>query len=701
MIRQAADASETSYQEALQTLQRLAGARPALPAPPEPDGPAPAPLPPRSAALPAWSEQSFRELLEVLPDAVVVIDQVGAIVLVNRQTERLFGYARDELLGQAIEILVPERMRQAHVGHRDRYLAAPRTRPLGAGMELYGRRKDGSEFPVEISLSPLGGPAGLLVTSVIRDVSDRKRTEAKFRTLVENIPAVTFFAPLDDASPELYVSPQVESLLGFSQKEWLEDPVLWHRQLHPEDRKRWNRGFAPTCASGEPFRDSYRFLAKGGEVVWVHGSANMVRDDSGRLQFLQGVAFDITPIKKAEESLREQARLATLRADISDAVTRADTLAGMLGHCAAALERDLDDVSARVWTFDEKAGVLTLTAGAEDAPARVPPGQGEVGQIATTREARHTDTSAGYPLVIEGRLLGVMTVTAGAPLSPAARQTLELIAAQVALGIKRKQAEDELLRANAVLDHRVHERTEELTRSMAELRAMTEEMRKYSYHATHDLKEPLRTILVQTQKVQRLAGDALNDEAKERVGKVIDGVARMQALLNRLRDYAHVNLDATPEPVHCEQAVVRACASLEAALDESQTEVDLTTEMPTVVGMKEHLELLFQNLIGNAVKYRDPARPPRVEVGAQRHADGWLFWVRDNGRGIEPRYWHKVFQIGTRLDTRASGWGYGLAICEKTVTRHGGRSWVASEPGQGTTFYFTLPEQPSSRPAGA
>lgn len=128
--------------------------------------------------------------------------------------------------------------------------------------------------------------------------------EARYRTLVEQLPVVTFLAALDGGVNELYVSPQIESLLGFSQKEWLDDPILWYTRLHPEDRERWHLEFARTCASGERFRSEYRFLARDGRVVWVHGEAQMVRDETGKPLFLQGMAYDITKRKRAEEALR-------------------------------------------------------------------------------------------------------------------------------------------------------------------------------------------------------------------------------------------------------------------------------------------------------------------------------------------------------------------------------------------------------------
>ncbi len=166
--------------------------------------------------------------------------------------------------------------------------------------------------------------------------------EARYRTLVEGIPAVTFMAALDEGDNEFYVSPQIEVMLGFTQEEWLGDPFLWYRQLHPDDRQRWGAEFARTCASGVNFSSEYRFISRDDREVWVHGEARVVRDEQGRPLFLQGIAFDITESKRAEQALLQSAEElerkvrertaaleeATLRAELANRA-RASFLANM------------------------------------------------------------------------------------------------------------------------------------------------------------------------------------------------------------------------------------------------------------------------------------------------------------------------------------------------------------------------------------
>ncbi len=211
----------------------------------------------------------FNAAYDAIPDGLLVIDRQGTVALVNRELEKLFGYAREELLGEPVEILVPDRLQESHPLNRQKFFDRPHVRPMGAGLTLHGRHRDGHEFPVEISLSPLQTEVGTMAVATIRDMSEQKRIETqirrfetRYRTLVEGLPAVSFMAALDEGVNELYVSPQIETLLGFSQQEWLGNPILWYTQLHPDDRNRWHTEFAITCSTGQTFSSIYRFYSR-------------------------------------------------------------------------------------------------------------------------------------------------------------------------------------------------------------------------------------------------------------------------------------------------------------------------------------------------------------------------------------------------------------------------------------------------------
>jgi len=238
---------------------------------------------------------------------------------------------------------------------------------------------------------------------------------------------------------------------------------------------------------------------------------------------------------------------------------------------------------------------------------------------------------------------------------------------------------------NEELEQRVVERTLELKRS-------NEDLEQFAYVASHDLQEPLRMINNYLQLLRQRYKDQLDANAHDFIGFALDGSKRMHQLIHDLLTYSRVGTHGKElVPTDCEQIVADALANLTVAIEESRAEIthDL---LPTVKGDEVQLTQLFQNLIGNAVKFRGEAAP-KVHVGVVRKGAEWEFTVRDNGIGIADQDFQRIFIVFQRLHSREKypGTGIGLSVCKKIVERHGGRIWVESRIGKGTTFHFTMP----------
>ena len=233
----------------------------------------------------------------------------------------------------------------------------------------------------------------------------------------------------------------------------------------------------------------------------------------------------------------------------------------------------------------------------------------------------------------------------------------------------------------------VEQRSQELARSNAELEQM-------AYVASHDLQEPLRMVASYLQLLQQRYGWQLDADAHEFIGFAIDGAKRMQALIDDLLTYSRVGTRAKPlEPTNCAAVMDAVLHSLRMAIEESGAQIRCEA-LPVVMGDAAQLMQLFQNLIGNAIKFRG-GQAPRIQIRAEREDGFWRFEVQDNGIGIAPEYFDRIFVMFQRLHSRSKypGTGIGLAICKKIVEQHSGRIWVESEPGKGTIFKFTLPQE--------
>jgi PAS domain S-box-containing protein len=611
-------------------------------------------------------EGRYRGLLEAAPDAMVVVNQGGEIVLLNVQAEKQFGYHRDELVGQRVKNIIPEGFAERLIADGTRTAAEALAQQIGTGIELIGRRKDGSDFPIEIMLSPLESAEGILVTAAIRDITVRKtaekhlaQMEGRYRGLLEAAPDA--MVVVNQSGEIVLLNVQAEKRFGYHRDELVGQKL---KNIIPE-------GFAERLIA-DALRSDEDALAQqigtGIELIGRRkdGSNFPIEIMLSPLESAEGILVtaairDISVRKEAEKHLAQmEGRYRGLLEAAPDAMVVVNqggeiVLLNVQAEKQFGYRRD-ELLGQRVKNIIPEGFAERLVADAlrsvEDALAQ---------QIGTGIEltARRKDGSE-FPIELM--------------LSPLKSSEGTLVTAAIRDIATRKKAEANLL-----------QKVEELNRS-------NEELGQFAYIASHDLQEPLRMVASYTQLLSRRYKGKLDSDADEFISFAVDGASRMQRLIQDLLAYSRVGtkgrelLDTSSE-----EAFQQALINLRGSVEQSGAVVT-HDPLPAVLADETQLVQLFQNLVGNAIKYQKSGIP-RVHVSAAPNGrKKWIFSVKDNGLGIDPQYFERIFGMFQRLHKREEfeGTGIGLAICKKIVERHGGNISVESQPGQGSTFRFLL-----------
>jgi PAS domain S-box-containing protein len=449
------------------------------------------------------------------------------------------------------------------------------------------------------------------------------------------------------------VNGQTVRLYGWSLDEFAGEGI---DMIVPENRFEQSQDLWRRCLRGEEIQNvETERRTKAGVVVPVRMTLSRIKDDRGQLVAVGVTTHDLSPLKHAETRLMRMNKV----------FMESQTPMSILDLQGRVLDSNPASDRLLGWTREERLGQL---------PAKI-----------TMPEFRARALSLIERVLKDGKVddfeFEVWT------------KEEEVLYLLVGLSLLRDDAGGPI--GIAVVAKDITERKHAargLARAAKELEQSNRELQDFAFVMSHDLQEPLRSIVGFSKLLQERAGSSLDGESLRYLDVVQRSGKKLQSLIKDLLSYAKLGRDDWERsPMDLSAACDAAIEQLQSAITEAGGEVT-REKLPVVRGDPAQLTLVFQNLIGNAIKYRGE-RPPRVNVSADRAVSGWEVSVRDNGLGIAPEFHQKIFEVFERLHPyeQVPGTGMGLAICKKIVERHGGRIWVESEPGQGSTFRFTIP----------
>ncbi len=646
-------------------------------------------------AFPSVTMKILAASLDLSPDAVVVVNAAGTIVLVNAQVETMFGYREEELVGQPVEMLLPERLHTLHAAHRARYASAPRLRPMGRWLIVEGRRKDGHEFPVDVSLRPIMIEQALHVIGAIRDMTVQRIAESEREQLVKRLYLQDKLVNLaHDAilvhDPEDHIvswNRGAEKLYGWKEQEAVGQ--VTHSLLHAcfpqpletiaqalEQEGQWEGDLIHTCRDGKQ--------------VIVESRQVLVRDARGTPTAVMEFNRDVTERRRLEQVEREaraemRARLKALQLILNELPISICLVQGPQARLILA-----NRASTALWGAEWKRGqpmedFLTQQAirlftedgrplSSADSPIRRAVASGEA--IYHNQHVIRLPDGANLPVLVNAIPLDALRELQ--PLShelaegPAAAERVALIVHQDVTALKE---------------------TETLKDTFISI-------------VTHELRTPVTVLAGYTDMLLRRAargkGPELDEWQRAKLGEMKQAAHQLAKLTEDLQHVTRVQagqFQLQQSPTDLVALTRQVVDRLQATTDRHPLSVHTSLAQLQATVDAFRIEQVLTNLLTNAIKYSPQGGPIEVTIEENAEAHEARFSVRDRGMGIPREQQAHIFERFVRADnvraTRISGTGLGLYLSRELVERHGGRIYFASEEGVGSTFYFTLPANPT------
>jgi PAS domain S-box-containing protein len=546
-----------------------------------------------------------------------------------------------------------------------------------------------------------------------QELAERKRiqsqleeAEAQYRGLIESIRAIVYSAEPGIMGAWHFISPRIYEMTGYMPEEWINDPGFWQSHVHPDDLEKVLEDERIALREGKMPRLEYRFEKRDGNYIWIYDESFVILDTNTKL--VQGFMLDITDRKQTEEQLKN--RIAELQAvhGISKTLIQKSDLQKLIHDTGEQIRLAFKANNVLIAIHDLTTNMIHFPYDYEDGvPRRDIPiryGEGMTTKIMEMKKPlsieRDWDTGAkelgailtnsipvlssfSVPIMTDEEVIGVITLESSEKeyaFSGIDTRPIMTIASNLAVAIEKTRFQESLKKELDIQEKLIRE-----------LELKNEELERFTYTASHDLKSPLITIRGFLGYLEQDARTGNFDRLNLDIQRISDATDKMHRLLNELLDLSRVGRVANEKKeVSFDVIVAEALRRVEGQVKAKRAHVRVGSGFPTVYVDAERLIEVVQNLVDNAIKFTSDQQEPDVEINYYLKDGLPIFYVRDNGIGIRKEFQDRVFGLFDKLNPDSEGTGIGLALVKRIIEVHGGKIWVESEEGAGTVFYFTL-----------